>query len=389
MKRHRAGLILLAVLGGAGAAAGQSSEGWVGKDLVRKVIYHSPQTPGYTAWVGAWVMPDGAFMVCFTQVTGPLEGRPRKHDFTGLDRKVVYLRSTDRGATWTSVGSSGFGGPGAHACGGGGHFPLRDGTLLRRVNGYDLVGEPDVPYTAFLERSADGGKTWGKRQILLDPARFLYQFSRFRRLRDGRILALGQCWHTPAGSSLKDYARAPIELLLMVSADEGTTWEKVDLLSPRDLRGNWADEWDAAELANGDLLGVFRRRDPADRKKQVRWQGVLRKSGKGWVLEDPGPSALEHSGHPELLVTREGLLLHLATTGVHGTEDGGKTWTRLPFPDLKGAYGLKDGYRTSYYPVSFQTPDGRIHVFAHRGYDNIYGEVDQAVIMDTFRLERP
>ena len=36
----------------------------------RRTIYHSPQKPGFTSWVGAWTMPDGSLMVSFTQATG-------------------------------------------------------------------------------------------------------------------------------------------------------------------------------------------------------------------------------------------------------------------------------------------------------------------------------
>src|SRR5690348_10491402 len=84
-------------------------------DYSRKTVYHSPQTPGYTCWVGAWPMPDDSLMIGFTRATGPLEGRPRMskelqerlgwppatdpvgYDFTGLDLCNVYLRSSDGG----------------------------------------------------------------------------------------------------------------------------------------------------------------------------------------------------------------------------------------------------------------------------------------------------
>jgi hypothetical protein len=36
-------------------------------DHMRRTIYHSPQTPGYTCWTGAWNMPDGNLMVSFTR----------------------------------------------------------------------------------------------------------------------------------------------------------------------------------------------------------------------------------------------------------------------------------------------------------------------------------
>src|SRR5262245_17203682 len=71
----------------------------IGSEYHRKIIYHSPQTPGYTCWVGVWPMPDQSLMVTFKQATGPLAGRersldlfekmglskiPAERDFTGL-----------------------------------------------------------------------------------------------------------------------------------------------------------------------------------------------------------------------------------------------------------------------------------------------------------------
>src|SRR5207247_81526 len=89
-----------------------------GTDFKRRTIYHSPQTPGYTCWVGAWQMPDKSLMVAFKQATGPVEGRPRsidlfkkmgvdtkdpQRDFTGLELANIYLRSTDCGQTWAQT----------------------------------------------------------------------------------------------------------------------------------------------------------------------------------------------------------------------------------------------------------------------------------------------
>lgn len=87
----------------------------------RQTIYHSPQTPGYTCWVGAWVMPDGDLMTCFTQATGPVEGRSKapkevmdlltwypQYDMTGLDLHNVHLRSSDAGKTWMQVSADPF-----------------------------------------------------------------------------------------------------------------------------------------------------------------------------------------------------------------------------------------------------------------------------------------
>ncbi len=73
-------------------------------------------------------------------------------------------------------------------------------------------------------------------------------------------------------------------------------------------------------------------------------------------------------------------MLHVATTGVHWTDDAGVTWHRLVFKGMKG------NCRSHYYPRSVQAKDGRIHVFSHNGGDDAYGEYDQSIIMDTFRL---
>lgn len=179
------------IIVGVGRAA-DPAPGRVGRlaaeQFMRKTIYHSPRTPGYTCWVGAWIMPDRSLMACCTQATGPLEGRPRApkevrerlgwppskdpagYDFTGLDLANVYLRSADGGATWDVVGTDPFRTPAGQMSQGGGQVALRDGTILRAVSGFHLPLIPGLPKTAFPQRSRDGGRTWGEPEVLLDPA---------------------------------------------------------------------------------------------------------------------------------------------------------------------------------------------------------------------------
>ncbi|HEY7115071.1 MAG TPA: sialidase family protein, partial [Tepidisphaeraceae bacterium] len=368
-----------------------TAKAYVATGFSRKTIYHSPQKPGYTSWVGAWQMPDKSLMVCFTQATGPLTARPRapqdlrqklaipdKFDFTGLDLRQVYLRSADGGAHWNEVGSTRFESIGASAYAGSATLGLPDGSILRRVNGWDLQHR-DVPQTAYLQRSDDGGKTWGNPQVLFDPATSLYQLSRLRILKDGRIVGTGQFWPAPAKSSHKELEKVQDQLLLVVSDDNGKTWRRHDVVPP-ELRDVVWDEWDQAELPDGDLLCVFRRGDPKNARKEVRWQGLLKKTRDTWTLEDFRPAPFPHSGHPELLATREGIILHIATTGIQYTADAGKTWNVLDVPGFAGEY------KSRYYPRSLQTDDSRIYIFAHNGWDQPYGEFDQSIDMDTFRL---
>lgn len=358
----------------------------------RTTIYHSPQTPGFTSWCGAWMMPDGSLMVSFNQATGPVEGRPQApkevqhrlswpppghpgYDMTGLDMRNVHLSSTDAGTTWKQVSAdpwkSCMNGSAGQA-----QTALADGTIVRGVLGQYLPYNPELPKTSFLQRSTDGSKTWGEPEVFLDPEKSLVFLKRARVLRDGRLILLGGVAHIPANSRTRAEWNGLFEPLLMVSNDEGKTWQGPVTVIPAEHQRGWGgEEFDAAELASGDLLCVFRRTDPTNPGREVRWQGVLRKSGETWKPGEVGPAPFAPSGMPELLVTREGPILHLATRGIHWTTDAGASWHRLDVPG------------TAYYPRSVQAADGRIFVVGHVGGDDAYGKSDQSIVMDSFLLK--
>jgi hypothetical protein len=361
-------------------------------DYSRKVIYHSPQSPGYTCWVGCWLMPGGDIMVCFTQATGPVSGRapgPKEvlqrlswpppgrpeYDMTGLDLRNVHLRSADGGSTWQKVSEDPFKSP-MNGVTGECETAMPDGTVIRGVWGHYLPYNLELPQTGFLQRSLDGTKTWGRPELPLDPNRYACWPKRLRVLKDGRLVLLGGVVAMPAGTKNREDYGKRLEPLLQVSRDGGKTWSKPIAVVPEEYRNSWGgEEYDAAELPSGDLLCVFRRLDPKGGHREVRWQGLLKKTGETFLPATVGPAPFPHSGHPELLATREGVVLHMATSGIHGTRDGGQTWQRVEAPG------------TNYYPRSIQASDGRIYIFAHRGSDDAYGAVDQAITMDTFRLK--
>ena len=168
----------------------------------RQTVYHSPETPGFTCWTGAWVMPDNSLMISFTQATGPIEGRPRvpdeiaarlcwppkghpNYDMTGLDMRNVHLRSFDGGDTWTRASADPFRSC-MNGCTGQCETALADGTVIRGVWGHYLPYDPKLPKTGYLQRSRDGTKTWGPPEVLLDPARQSAWPKRIRRLRGRR-----------------------------------------------------------------------------------------------------------------------------------------------------------------------------------------------------------
>jgi len=90
-------------------------------------------------------------------------------------------------------------------------------------------------------------------------------------------------------------------------------------------------------------------------RRHVRWQGLMVKQGNTWTPKSVGPAPFPHSGLPDLLVTHEGVVLHVTEPGVHWTADAGKTWHSLGLP------------RMAYYPKSLQLADGRVLVFGHLG----------------------
>ena len=353
----------------------------------RRTIYHSPEKPGFTSWVGAWIMPDGNQMICFTQATGPVKDRPRApkevqkrlnwppdgapgYDMTGLDLKNVHLRSTDAGKTWKEVSADPF-----KSCMNGvtgeAQTALPEGTVIRGVFGFYLPYDQELPKTCFLQRSTDGTKTWSKPEVLLDPSKYTAWPRRIRVLRDGRIVVSMGVAALAADSHTREQLGKRLQPMLMVSPDKGKTWKGPIAAIPRDQPVGWTEEFDVAELSNGDLLAVYRRASDTN-----RWQGILKKSDDTWVAQKVGPSVLAHSGQPELLATREGPVLHIATNGIHSTTDDGKTWNPLKVPG------------SAYYPRSLQTADGRIHVFGHVGGDDAYGKVDQSIVRDSFGLKK-
>ncbi|MEO7298213.1 MAG: sialidase family protein [Verrucomicrobiota bacterium] len=364
----------------------KSETRFVAEQLTHRTIYRSPQKPGYTSWVGLWKMPDDSMMVTFKQVTGPIEGRKEKdYDYSGLVLANIYLHSTNGGVTWTKTGEDIFNGPSERPVWGGSHCVLTNGEIIRAVDGSQLPSN-SVPRQIFFQRSMDLGKTWGKAEIPPEPARptnnFIGDFgdciSRVRRLSNGWLIATGVIRTDPSPRK-----RMMGDPLVMFSKDDGKTWEpqKIEMPDP-DMHASYAwNEWDCAELPDGNLLGVFRRTDPKSVKfKQVRWQGLLRKKGDGWLLDEYHPAHFEHSGHPEVLSTREGIVLHIATSGIDWTADSGKAWHSLEAKERKGPI------QSHYYPVSVQAKDGRIYIVSHAGSDNAYGKIDQSIVMDSFRL---
>jgi hypothetical protein len=137
------------------------------------------------------------------------------------------------------------------------------------------------------------------------------------------------------------------------------------------------EESDFAELDNGDLLAVHRSEhyDGNHYITSDRQLNLFSPAADGWKIGEIRKAPFPHSGFPNLLKTRDGLILHIATDGVWWTADTGEHWARL---DLPGS---------PYYPEATLLSDGTVLVVGHVGGDNVYGTVDQTIVQQTFKVE--
>ncbi len=354
-------------------------------DVERRMVYHSPQAEGYTCWVGAWITPEGTIRVTFHQATGPLTGRPMAprafretfgwpppglspgYDMTGTMQQVITLDSADGGFTWNIVATEPFHTPMNGVMQG--YCALPDGTVLRTSWGMYLPFY-DVPQTGYVQRSTDGGETWGPPVVLVDPAKGIALPKRAHVLRDGRILVTGG--YFAYSDEVTNWAQglSHIDSVLWLSSDDGATWSEPIVVRASNATSPPTEESDAAELPDGRLLVIERASAPPP-----RWQTVLKPEGGTYVVERQGAAPFPHSGQPDVLATREGVVLHIASSNISWTADAGQTWTDL-------------GLGTLYYPCSVQVPDGRILSFCHRGSDDPFdGSVDQQIEVVSFRLK--
>jgi len=386
-------------------------------DYRRSHIYHSPQSPGFTSWVGAWLTPDGRPMVAFDQATGPVnparrrlmperllersfgmteDPRDTRHfvyldpnrDMWGLNQEVVTL-APGAGTSWRIWRVDPFHALDAQAFTPQADVALSDGVLLRRISGSDLANDPHVPHQALVESLSlnrdDGGRTarWSKPMMTLhDPGVCTDGISRIRQLPDGRVIAMGGVWGYARGDA-GPCATTPFSLLLLVAQSAADAvlgrWQLgmpfTNALAP--------DEWDAVELPNGNLLALFRTEVDG---RPVRRLAILHRELQGWKMGTPYTPpplpAFEPSGHPELLATKQGAVISFATTGAAYTVDGGRTWRTLPFAGEPAGFS----YTTDYYPRAVQARDGTIYVFSSDGWDIPYGGFNESIVMDSFRL---
>jgi hypothetical protein len=333
-------------------------------DYSEKIIYHSPETPGYTSWAGLWQLPSGRLRCDFAQLAGP------KDKPVGT---VPVLESEDDGVTWKHIADHPLrvvmlnGILQSLAETGRGMAVMKDGTLIRPAQPNLFDGKQ----SGYIERSVDNGKTW-QRVYPAPPDQYKVYPTLLHPLRDGRAVLFAGVWKVGDDSNGSGVVQNLVKTIY-VSSDKGKTWGKPVVLMPASVGA--CEESDFCELPNGDLFFVHRAVHYGKDPLQTRMQSIVAKHGKDFIPGPPEESSLPHSGYPVIMYIKEGIILHFATDGIKWTADLGKTWTPLDIPG------------TAYYPKAVRVKEGKFVVVGHIGSDDQYGTVDQSIKEQTFRLK--
>ncbi len=367
--KHKFPIVLCAALLSLSLRAGTPPKVTVVSQDAARTIYHSPQSPGYTAWCTLWREPNGELRLAFQQVTGPVKEWSKRKNVT------VILGSSDEGATWKKLrevpartnegveNNTIYAAPGSSSFCGHGFAVLSDGTLITGLwpTGKDQSG--------FIQRSSNDGATWSAPIYVRDPDVYKMYPSQIHQLRDGRIILMcGMVKQADANTAkflLKDFFE---------SRDGGKTWSHIWTM-PKEV--GLCEESDFVELDTGDLLFIHRAEHYKDNTyiNSDRLQTIFHRKGDGWEIGPTTAVPIPHSGYPELLKLREGPILHIGSDGVWEIGPGLETWTKL---NLSGS---------PYYPRAIQLKDGSVLVVGHVGGDDEYGKVDQTIVAQKFKLK--
>jgi hypothetical protein len=377
------------------AAQAANNPGDVAKGAVRAVdfesrpVYHSPEHPGYACWVSFFPGEAGQWYLTCERVTRPAKPYPRAsreawygmslpngYDKAPLQMTIVMLESRDDMKTWKVISEQPV--RYQHSAGSFGQARTKDGRFLRFVWAcYSL--EPGANAGEILYASDDNGKTWQKQPEFHDP-RFASTPHRLRTLRDGTLVLALHEWprwgpgtDRPRRSCVNLNAVTDACMNLCFSHDQGRTWT-----SPLPIyAGRAISETDFVELPSGDLLcinnSIF-----ADPGRQI-----IHRTKHGFV-----PGAFERSYSklvPETVaMTEDGLLVGCMRNSSYAwSDDLGLTW----FP-LEGIPESIAKEKETYQPWIQYLGNGRFANAGHYGHDNFYGELDQYVMIHSFRVEQ-
>ena len=376
-------------------------------NATERIIYHSSQTPGYTAWVGLWSMPSGEVMTNFVEAKGQW---PMNASFS------FPVLATSNGAEWTAPSKPVVGYSRGVAVMPGGLTMVRPALTFgsdtiafgpvgcdKQVNKDGSVGYCHTQYSHGdfngVEISTDGGLTWGGVTYLASQQEVSKCIvTRIKALRDGRLVAVLGLKHRDGTSG--DVLH---HMAVGTFVDNATVvWEKPILTLPPKF--GTCEESDIVELPNETLFFMHRAVScphPGPNCKAPPYENhiqslVLRNRDGSFSPQPPTTTFLNYE-FPCLVLTRKGnVLLHIQASGSRYSRDFGASWADLKHTAVAGGAI----FTTHYYPRAVETADGTIVVTSHNSGDDAYMPrwpngslaigspflVDQHIWAQTFRL---
>jgi len=198
-----------------------------------------------------------------------------------------------------------------------------------------------------------------------------------QQLRDGTLMLAYQGGKTGYPESGR-YQHAGVYL----SHDSGKTWEGPDIIAPSDDGYMAYPEPSFVEFPDGELFFLFRIETFPNPKDDTyistrRRQCLVRKKRGHYIAGPITETILPHAGHPELLLTKKGVLLYMCENGYWYSLNRGKEWIKLDIPP------------SYYYPQAVELDDGRIMVVGHVGGDDPFPAPHEITVhCQWFRIHR-